>query len=149
MVEEEGAAVEDAEAHYGAVFFCSRDQEPELLRRSPLAEEQPNKRHPRTGGEPSGPGPIAGFDRQALRTSRPSRQPGGRSPHLTARVSPTGVGKVDLMAGVVEPRWPPTGREGRSDNRWTRAGSDQRSRQSTKRVEEGPFCPFVALKRLI
>src|SRR5215207_7736822 len=103
MVEEEGAAVEDAEAHYGAVFFCSRDQEPELLRRSPLAEEQPNKRHPRTGGEPSGPGPIAGFDRQALRTSRPSRQPGGRSPHLTARVSPTGVGKVDLMAEVVDP----------------------------------------------
>src|SRR5215207_2001515 len=128
MVEEEGAAVEDSEAHYRAVFFCSRDQEPKLLPRSPLAEEQPNERHPRTGGEPSGPGPIADFDRQALRTSRPSRRPGGCSPHLTARVSSTGVGKVDLMAEVVEPRWPPTGGEGCSDNRWTRAGSDQRSR---------------------
>src|ERR687898_407065 len=105
MVEEEGAAVEDAEAHYRAVFFCSRDQEPELLLRSPLAEEQPNERHPRTGGKLSGPGPIAGFDRQALRTSRPSHRPGGRSPHLTARVSPTGVGKVGFMAEVVEPRW--------------------------------------------
>src|SRR5919199_3785399 len=112
MVEEEGAAVEYAEAHYGAVFFGRRDQKPELLLRSPLAEEQPNERHPRTGGEPSGPGPIAGFDRQALRTSRPSRRPGSRSPHLTARVSPTSRGRVDLMAEVVEPRWPPTNREG-------------------------------------
>src|SRR5215217_3739390 len=90
MVEEEGVAVEDAEAHYGAVFFCSRDQEPELLLRSPLAEEQPNERHPRTGGEPSGPGPIAGFDRQALRTSRPAVGLVG-TPHILPRVFPLRV----------------------------------------------------------
>src|SRR5918912_4489126 len=102
MVEEEGAAVEDAEAHHNAVFLGRRDQEPELLLRSLLAQEQPNERHPRTGGEPSGSGPVAGFDRQALRTSRPSRRPGGRSSHLTARVSPTGVGKVDLMTAAIE-----------------------------------------------
>src|SRR5215212_1916892 len=142
MVEEEGAVVEDAETHYRAVFFCSRDQEPKLLPRSPLAEEQPNERHPRTGGELSRPSPIAGFDRQALRTSHPSRRPGGRSPHLTAHVSLTGVGKVGFMVEVVEPRWPPTGGEGRSDNRWKRAGSDQSSQLVRKTGRRRPSLPF-------
>src|SRR5215203_6964878 len=90
VVEEDRAAVQVAEAHHRAVLLGRREQEPEWLPRSSLAEEHPGWRQPGAGGQLTGLG-FFGLDRHVpadllsrLLASRPV------PPHLTVRLPQMG-----------------------------------------------------------